>query len=211
MSEISHWDDIYKNSDVESLPWYNKNLDPDLQEALNKLRLNGGNFLDIGTGPGTQAVELAKIGFNVTGIDISQTAIEKAKKVSKDVNFIVDDILDTKLPNNNFDFIFDRGCFHVLPITQLGSYIQTVNGLLKDNGLLFLKCFSTKEKNINGPNRFSPEEMREIFQASFDILGVKDTFYQGTLEENPKALFIVLKKPSLRLHIYMPEKVFYIG
>ncbi|MBI1662851.1 MAG: class I SAM-dependent methyltransferase [Nitrosopumilus sp.] len=39
--------------------------------------------MDLGTGPGTQALELSKIGFKVTGTDISQSAIEKAKKIIK--------------------------------------------------------------------------------------------------------------------------------
>jgi len=40
----------------------------------------------------------------------------------KNVNFVVDDILSSNLKDNEFDYIFDRGCFHVLlPTNRLGS------------------------------------------------------------------------------------------
>ena len=70
-----------------------------------------GNFLDLGTGPGTQAIQLSKYNFEVTGTDISQSAIEKAKKLSHEIYFLVDDILNSKLADKKFDSIFDRAFF----------------------------------------------------------------------------------------------------
>ena len=74
-------------------------------------------FLDLGTGPATQAIWLAKRGFKVIGSDLSEAAINRARKTyakEDNVNFIVDDILNSKFKDNEFDYIFDRGCFHVL-------------------------------------------------------------------------------------------------
>ena len=79
---------------------------------------NDSKFLDIGTGPGTQALRLSELGFNVTGSDLSEYAIEKARKISNRVNFIVDDILNSKFKENEFEYVFDRGCFHVLSIND---------------------------------------------------------------------------------------------
>ena len=59
------WDDVYKNNPVNKLPWYTKDLDFDLKKELKKLKK--GSFLDLGTGPGTQAIALSKLGFDVTG------------------------------------------------------------------------------------------------------------------------------------------------
>ena len=39
------------------------------------------NFLDLGTGPGTQAMWLAKRGYKVIGSDLSDAAINRAKNV----------------------------------------------------------------------------------------------------------------------------------
>jgi len=109
---FSDWDDYYKENNVETMPWYEKNLDHDIENEIKSNNYNEGNFLDLGTGPGTQALQLSKIGFVVT--DISQSAIEKSKKLSNEINFLVDDILNSKLSDKKFDFILDRGIFHIL-------------------------------------------------------------------------------------------------
>ncbi len=77
------------------------------------MKITKGRFLDLGTGPATQATELYKLGFQVTATDISEHAITRAKRMSKGIEFIVDDIIESKLKDNSFDYIFDRGCFQV--------------------------------------------------------------------------------------------------
>src|SRR5919109_2421332 len=92
-----HWNDLYANEvGVGSLPWYNKALDDDLKEHLRTMNITKGRFLDLGTGPATQAIELSKLGFQVTATDISENAITRAKKMSKDIEFIVDDMNQNK-------------------------------------------------------------------------------------------------------------------
>lgn len=59
--EFPDWDVYYKQNKVETMPWYEKNLDLDIVEEIQFLEK--GKFLDLGTGPGTQAIELAKNGF----------------------------------------------------------------------------------------------------------------------------------------------------
>jgi 2-polyprenyl-3-methyl-5-hydroxy-6-metoxy-1,4-benzoquinol methylase len=75
--------------------------------------LRSGIALDLGTGPGTQAIHLARRGFAVTATDISEAAIrlasEKAQNEGLEITWEQDDILDTRL-DRQFDFIFDRGC-----------------------------------------------------------------------------------------------------
>ena len=54
------WDDYYKNEKIEKMPWYNEELDFDIEEKLNAMQLHNGIFLDLGTGPRTQAMHLSK-------------------------------------------------------------------------------------------------------------------------------------------------------
>jgi methylase of polypeptide subunit release factors len=73
---------LYREQKVESMPWFNPDLDPDLVLALNRLNLHTGTALDLGTGPGTQAIALAERGFKVTATDISATAVQQAQRGS---------------------------------------------------------------------------------------------------------------------------------
>jgi SAM-dependent methyltransferase len=191
-----HWNDLYTNeASVGSLPWYNKDLDNDLKEHLRTMNITKGRLLDLGTGPATQAIELSKLGFQVAATDISENAITRAKRMSKGIEFIVDDILESKLKDDSFDYIFDRGCFHVLEPSSRQRYVNQISRILRDGGLLFLKTFSSKEPSRGGgPHRFSIDEIDSIFSNRFAIDSFKESVYQGTLNILPKALFVVLRK-----------------
>jgi len=202
--DFPDWENLYKSQRVETMPWYNENFDFDLEKELDERKIiiinnnsdDSKTFLDLGTGPATQAIWLAKRGFKVIGSDLSEAAINRARKIyanEENVNFIVDDILNSKFKDNEFDYIFDRGCFHVLLPADRQKYISKIKQILKkDNGILFLKCFSDKEPRQEGPYKFSAEQIRDLFGESFRIDSIKETVYQGTLDPFPKALFVVM-------------------
>jgi SAM-dependent methyltransferase len=188
-----NWKKLYEELPVETMPWYSESLDFDLEREIKERGLNAGRFLDLGTGPGTQAAELAKRGFTVTGTDLSPAAIEGAKRRVKSVELVQDDILASKL-KEPFAYVFDRGCFHVLPPESRSKYVETVHRLLEPRGLLFLKCFSVEEPDQGtGPHRFDEAMLREVFSAEFDFLSVKQSYFEGTRDPKPRALFSVLR------------------
>jgi cyclopropane fatty-acyl-phospholipid synthase-like methyltransferase len=195
--EFPRWEELYQQQEIESLPWFNPELDDDLENALDEIGLQSGSALDLGTGPGTQAMELARRGFTVTATDISEAAIrlasEKAQKQGLEITWKQDDILDTRL-DRQFDLIFDRGCFHVLAPERRGDYVSLVSGLLKTGGYLFLKLFSRLQPGEEGPYRFTPEQIREIFGSRLSVLSIIETVYQGTLDPLPRALFCTMRR-----------------
>jgi 2-polyprenyl-3-methyl-5-hydroxy-6-metoxy-1,4-benzoquinol methylase len=193
------WDERYQQQAVESMPWFYPELDDDLRQVLDQRGLHSGSALDLGTGPGTQAIQLARRGFDVTAADISEAAIrlarEKAEAEGHTVTWQQDDILSTRL-TGPFDLIFDRGCFHVLPPERRPDYVATVAGLLKPGGYLFLKCFSHLQPGTQGPHRFTPEQIWWIFGSRLQVHSVNETVYQGTLDPLPRALFCVMQRAA---------------
>jgi 2-polyprenyl-3-methyl-5-hydroxy-6-metoxy-1,4-benzoquinol methylase len=179
---------------VEEMPWYCKELDPNLAAELKARGITQGTFLDIGTGPGTQAIALAQRGFTVTGTDLSAAAIQHAQGLKSPVTFVTDDIVHTQL-RGPFNCVFDRGCFHVLDPKDRATYVRTVKSLLAPDGILFLKCFSLRETIIvDGPYRFTPDDLHAIFEPTFKIESIVDSEFRGTLTPNPRALFAVMQK-----------------
>ena len=138
--EFPTWDDFYRDNEIEKMPWFERNLDKDMLEAIESRNLRDGKFLDLGTGPGTQAMQLTKLGFEVVGSDLSDHAIKRAQNLYPETYYVVDDILNSKFKDNEFDFIFDRGVFHVFEQGKLPTYLNQITRILKKNGILFLKC-----------------------------------------------------------------------
>ena len=145
------WRTLYdaKEEEIQKLPWYSTELDLDLRQELENRNIKSGKFLDLGTGPATQALQLSKLGFDVTATDISERAIARGKTLSKDIRFVVDDILDSKLEGSQFDYIFDRGCFHVLEPSDRPRYLTNVKSLLDANGILILKRYSLSRNSTH--------------------------------------------------------------
>ena len=188
------WESWYRNERVENMPWYNKNLDNDLKRELEDHGIKRGRLLDLGSGPGTQAALIANMGFEVTGSDISSTAVKDAQKRFPEVDFRVDDILETNLPPNSFDYVFDRGCFHTIPPRSRHTYVRAVSTILRENGLLFLKCFSTKEKRDKGPYRFTVRQIKKLFEDYFTLQDHRETVFETPPDLEPKALFFVMAR-----------------
>lgn len=192
-----YWEQIYQEQAMEDTPWYSANLYPDFKRGLKAMQIEAGQLLDIGTGPATQAMALARMGFTVTATDISATAIEFAKKNAKqqdlDIDFQHDDILDTKL-DKQFDVIFDRGLFQNISPQRRVGYIETLHRLLKPSGTLFLKCFSNQETSGTKPYRFAAEEIKNYFSPFFKVLSITNTIFRTINRPSPKALFCVMKR-----------------
>ncbi len=193
----NYWEDVYRHAKTEDLPWYYAGLDADVKAAIRGLGAKRGRFLDLGTGPGTQAVGLAKLGFDVVGVDISRTAISKARARARagnaKIRFIVDNILDTALKPKQFDFILDRGVFHTMKPEGRMRFIRTIRRLLKADGVYLMKCFSTKTPGTWGPHRFTKGMIKEYFGKYFEIVSIRDSLFQGKFGDRPKTLFCVMK------------------
>ena len=195
--DLPNWEMLYQNESVETMPWFYQVLDHDFANTLTQLNLTQGHILDLGTGPGTQAIGLAQMGFTVTATDISSAAIIKAKQRSLEqhcqIDFIQDDILNTQI-QKIFNIIIDRGCFNVMHSEQRASYLQTTYRLLEPKGYLLLKCFSHLETMAEGPYRFTPEEITTFFSPLFKIHSITASVFYGNREPLPQALFAIMEK-----------------
>jgi ubiquinone/menaquinone biosynthesis C-methylase UbiE len=149
--------------------------------ALVKLVQNGkilpGKTLDIGCGLGIQSIYLAQEGFRVTGIDISETAIKKAKQRAKRrrarVKFTLGNSFELRFPSASFDFALDRGCFHHVPIQMRDTYIRGIHRVLRHKGKYMLMAFSKRNK-WGVQNEFSFQDIKMYFGNMFRILSAEE-------------------------------------
>jgi len=198
------WDAIYQKSD-EQLPWFCNKLDYDLDCFLQNHFYTGAKLLEIGAGTGIQSAHLKNIGFDVTATDISSIAINKAiKKHSGEIKFILDDILNTKLCANTFDFVLDRGVFHSIHRNGHKIFIKNINKLLKNHSYYVLKCLSKDEARPIGPLTFSKEDILNIFSPYFKVITLVDSYFPTPKRE--KTPDLLLPKPLRAIFAVMEKR-----
>jgi 2-polyprenyl-3-methyl-5-hydroxy-6-metoxy-1,4-benzoquinol methylase len=166
--------------------------------------------LDSACGEGTSAVYLAKNGFDVTGIDFSEKAIEYAKgratREGAEVNFMVMDALKMENLADTFDFIFEWGLIHHLPPEQVEPYIQKIVKVLAQDGMHMTNSFNIESEAYGKKGErarktplgtelyyYSKQEMHNLFSKYFEILQEEIVALEGKGISQPGNFFLLKK------------------
>ena len=134
--------------------------------------------IDLGCGAGANAIYLAQQGFQVTGVDFAEAAIEKAKERAREagvqVEFIVDDLTNLNQVSGEYDFLLDYGVLDDLRLPQREPYVQNMLKLTHPGSRYLLWGF---EYPLRWWERFLPfydipfasEEIEQRFGPYFAI------------------------------------------
>jgi 2-polyprenyl-3-methyl-5-hydroxy-6-metoxy-1,4-benzoquinol methylase len=120
-------------------------LRPAVNFAINEIKKQNNikTILDVGCGNGWFALEMARNGYEVTGIDISDSNIKIARKTYnrvkkledlKLVKYVVDNFLTHDFDKEKFDCVSCIGSLHHMPNPNF--VINKIKKLLKPNGLV---------------------------------------------------------------------------
>jgi len=138
----------------KQIPWAELRVNPYLDEYL-QMHLAEGKAIVIGCGLGDDAVAMDDAGFDVTAIDISETAIKwcQEKYDYTNVNFQVQDIF--ALPDEmlgQYDFIFESRTIQSLPLEYRDKIIGAIASLLSPHGkLLAIADGKNEGEKYKGP------------------------------------------------------------
>jgi cyclopropane fatty-acyl-phospholipid synthase-like methyltransferase len=129
--------------------------------------------LDSGCGTGEQALMLAARGFEVLGIDVAPTAIERARRKAADrglmAEFDVGDVLRIDRLDRAFATIIDSGTFHTFDDADRPRYIASLASAVQPGGVVHLMCFSERTPGEAGPRRVTQAEIREAFAEGWTV------------------------------------------
>ena len=179
------WESFYAHG-KRNPPFLTDKPDENLVGCFEQSRLTPGNAIDLGCGTGRNAVYLAKRGYRVDAIDLSETAIGKGRTLARqskvDVNFTVGSFFDLALPGSHYDLAYDAGLLHHLKPHQRPYYLEKVHAVLKPNGMFGMTCFDTsggenkEDWEIYEEGRMPPgigyteDRLRDILQYRFEII-----------------------------------------
>lgn len=131
-----------------------------------------------GIGYGRNAQIFKDNGMAVTGIEISQTAIDIAKKhFGSDLSLYHGSVTDMPFDNNLYDGLFCYGLIYLLDKTEREKLIRDCYNQLSENGWMVFTVI-TKEAKTYGQGKLIGKDRFEMFG------GVKIFFYdQETIAE----------------------------
>jgi len=179
-------DEIYRNKRLEEIPWNIETPPEALVELVEGKKVKPGKTIDLGCGAGHYATYLAGKGFDVTGVDISPTAIkiaqENAMKREVECKFLVADVrLDFAEVKETFDFAYDWTLLHHIYPEKRKKYAENVNRILNSGGYYLSVCFSENDPCFGGTGKYrktgvgtilyfsSEEEIGDLFEPYFNI------------------------------------------
>jgi SAM-dependent methyltransferase len=140
-----------------------------------------GRALDIGTGSAIWGIELAKRGWQVTGVDFVEKALDRARAriqaVGVDMKLVNGDVtrLSEAEVGSGFRLILDTGTFHDFNTEQQQGMARSVDALATRDATVILLCWPRRIRPlIRGVDR---EEIESAF-AGWQITNVEPSFFK---------------------------------
>jgi len=169
-------------------------------------------ILDVGCGTGRHSIELAKRGYNVTGIDLSENMLAKAREKAEKENLKID-FQNHNAGNLPFENEFDvalmlcEGGFPLMETDELNfNILKSVTKSLKPNSKFIFTTLNALFPLFNSLNDFYDkveEEGKASYDSiSFDLMTLRD--YNITSIEDDSGKFMELESNE---RYYMPSEI----
>jgi 2-polyprenyl-3-methyl-5-hydroxy-6-metoxy-1,4-benzoquinol methylase len=179
MDVKTHWEKVYTTKQPEAVSWYCPHLETSLALVERAAQSHSASIIDIGAGESTLVDDLLARGYeNIAVLDVSQTALEVAKKrlglLAQQVNWIEADITQADLESFAYDVWHDRAVFHFLTsIEQRATYVRNVAKAVKPGGHVIVGTFGPE-----GPTkcsglevmRYDAESLHNEFDTRFRLV-----------------------------------------
>ena len=115
-----------------------------LAELFSMLKGSRGKLLEVGCGIGVDSVQLAKCGFDVTAVDLTENALEVARENAKRAGVTIDFRLGNAegldFPDATFDAVYSFGVLHHTP--DIEKAVSEVHRVLKPGGIAYVMLYA---------------------------------------------------------------------
>lgn len=185
------WDSHYQSGEP---PWETGEPSAELARVIAEETIQPCRVIELGCGTGINAVWLAQQGFDVTGVDSSRLAIDKARQRATEANvnvrLVVDDVLHLAEDYQPFPFFFDRGCYHAVRQIDAPGYVRTLKRVTMPGavGLLLTGNARCPPPEGQGPPVVSAEELHAELEPVFQIVRLREFYFDTVQKSGPAHL-----------------------
>lgn len=191
------WNERYQTEEFV----YGQNPNDFLAFAIKQIKPEG-RLLSLGEGEGRNAIFLAKSGFDVTALDLSEVGLAKALRLAEkegvSIQTIVADLSIHTIPAESYDVVVSIFC-HLPPNLQKLVNAEIVNAL-KPGGFLILEGFSKEQLAFNSGGPRSSEMLMDLDEMLDQLSGLsfviarkfERQLSEGALHQGPCSVIQVL-------------------
>jgi SAM-dependent methyltransferase len=152
-------------------PWDTQITPPEVMEFIADTP--PGKALDLGCGTGTNAITLARHGWQVTGVDFAPEAVRVARRKAADaglsISFLAADVTDLGMLTGPYDYVLDIGCLFVLGQRERVRYADGLARLTGPRGWYMLYAWLPRPWQ-GGTWGISVEEVKSLIGGQFSIV-----------------------------------------
>ncbi|MBU0670938.1 class I SAM-dependent methyltransferase [Patescibacteria group bacterium] len=162
----------------------------------------GLDILDLGCGNGRFYEFLEPFKINYTGVDNSSGLLDEAVKKFPQAKFIIGDMLNVPIDNNQYDIVFSIASLHHIPSDELRlRAAKEIYRLLKKDGILIMtnwNLFQDKYKKLFGKKNLDNNDLLIPWKDQ-DGKKLADRYYHAFTEKElselaDKSGFIIKKQ-----------------
>ena len=166
--------EFFERYEKGDLPWQIDRPQPEVLRLIEEGKFESP-VLDLGCGAGDNALELARRGYRVLGMDLVPEALrlarEKAAKagLAHPPEFLLGDALSLGESGLEVETVLDCALFHIFEDEERPAYVRGLEAVLSPGGRLHILSFSELETREPGPRRLTQESITGAFGRGWTL------------------------------------------
>lgn len=202
---------IYSEISPVNIPWDMETPPKALQTLITDNILKPCKVIELGCGTGNYVLYFSRNGFDATGVDISENAIEIARKSALKAGvmcrFVAADVLGA-LPEieDKYDFAYDWELLHHIFPEDREKYVRNVHRFLNPKGRYLSVCFSEEDPQFGGSGKYRKTPLATVLYFSNEK-EIESLFKEYYVIEELKTIEIRGKHvPHRAIYAFMKKK-----
>jgi len=181
----AEWEAAYREG---TPPWDVGVPHAELTRVLDEYRLRPQTALEIGCGTGADAIVLARRRFEVTAVDCSPIAVERARLRAEQhdalIHFVLADIFEFARSATPFDLVYDSGVYHALRQVNLERYLDALWRVSQPGSYYLCLAGAPDETADVGPPQVTEDEIRNELGRLFVFVHLRPTRLESSTRKD---------------------------
>jgi len=184
-------------------PWDAGRPAAELVRVLDEGLLRPGTVLELGCGTGADAILLARRGFEVTAVDSSPLAIERARVRAEEAGvlprFVLADVCEFGPKAGRFDLIYECGFYHFVRQAALERYLDLLWRITSPGSYFLALIGAPGETDGSGPPQVSEDDIYRELGRLFELVHLRSCRLESPQrEEGYPGWSCLMRRPQLR-------------